>query len=101
MADPVSSSDRFNKPSTTENHQTYPTDPFEKDFRSMAANMSIEEIRQSMAPDFQDVTDDDIRALQSREWAERLRPMYQWKAILNVGYTIFLRGFVHESSDWV
>lgn len=84
MTDSASSSNPSNTAGTTGNSRTYPTDPFERDFRSPAANMSAEEILKFMEPDFQDLTEDDIRTLQSKEWAERMRPWCQWHTILKV-----------------
>lgn len=70
--------------STAESRHYYPNDPFEKDFRSVAANMIIEEMRQKLAGDFQEVADDDLRTMQSKEYAESIRPGHQWVVILEV-----------------
>ena len=59
-----------------------PTDPSEKDFRTRNANLTMEEMRE-IAHDL-DLSDTDLRHLQSKEWAERMRPLYQWEAKLKV-----------------
>lgn len=88
MVDSTASSSPSARAAATENRMVYSTDPFQENFRSTAANMSIEEVRQFLAPDFQDLTDDDIRTVQSKEWAEKMRPDQQWRAILNVWCTV-------------
>lgn len=99
MADSAPSSNPSNMPSTAESRHCYPTDPFEKDFRSVAANMTIEEMRQKLAGDFQEVTDDELRTMQSKEYAERIRPGHQWVAILEVGsFLLFFSCFYQFSS---
>lgn len=53
--------------------------------------MTIEEMRQKLAGDFQEATDDDLRTMQSKEYAESIRPGHQWVAILEVGlFLLFL-----------
>ncbi|KAB8236989.1 uncharacterized protein BDW43DRAFT_228801 [Aspergillus alliaceus] len=62
----------------------WPTDPWEKDFRLPAANATLDEIRDQLGPvpeEFQ-ISDKELRRLQSKEWAERRRPYYRWMAIL-------------------
>ncbi|KAE8394098.1 hypothetical protein BDV23DRAFT_147904 [Aspergillus alliaceus] len=62
----------------------WPTNPWEKDFRLPAANATLDEIRDQLGPvpeEFQ-ISDKELRRLQSKEWAEKCRPYCQWMAIL-------------------
>lgn len=73
----------------------WPTDPWEKDFRPGLANMSMEKLRADLDYNFGSVvrvSDDDLRSVQSKEFAERFRPFYQWMALEKVGNpsTLFL-----------
>ncbi|KAJ5577976.1 uncharacterized protein N7459_006940 [Penicillium hispanicum] len=61
---------------------TYSTDPFEKEFRTPSGSATMEELKK-MAQGL-DVSEEDLRHLQSKEWAESMRPVYQWKTKLKV-----------------
>ncbi|KAB8233983.1 uncharacterized protein BDW43DRAFT_274763 [Aspergillus alliaceus] len=70
-------------PESSKGHR-WPTDPWEKDFRVPGANATLDEIRDRLGPvpeEFQ-ISDKELRRLQSKEWAEKCRPYYQWIAIL-------------------
>ena len=57
-------------------------DPFEKGFRAIDPGANMQDIP-GFVEDF-GLTEADLHHLQSKEWAERMRPMYQWQAKLKV-----------------
>ncbi|KAE8384310.1 hypothetical protein BDV23DRAFT_189337 [Aspergillus alliaceus] len=80
----------------------WPTDPWKKDFRVPGANATLEKIHDQLGPlpeEFQ-ISDKELRRLQSKEWAEKNRPYYQWMAILKKHglYNKYHQSFPPEST---